>query len=71
MIEMNREKRSAHVQAKVFPSTLEKAKRRLGKVTTMSDYLFQLIERDIKSAEINDEVEQRIGSIAVQKQNIR
>ena len=68
---MTREKRSAHVQAKVFPSTLEKAKKRLGSVTTMSDYLFALIERDLHAAEAEAAVNQRIGSIAIQKQNIR
>lgn len=64
MISMSREKRTSLVQALVFPSTKEKVKERLASssVTSMSDYLFELIERDLAEAEIVQTVKQKIGS---------
>lgn len=63
MLAMTREKRSAHVQAKVFPSTRERLEKRISgsKVTSISDYLFELIERDLRDAENLQAVKQIIG----------
>ncbi len=61
---MTREKRSAHVQAKVFPSTRERLERHvkaMSNVRSMSDYLFELIERDLHQSETVETVKQKIG----------
>lgn len=63
MICVSREKRTAPVQALIFPSTKERVKELLAssKVTSMSDYLFELIERDLHDAEKVKVVKQKIG----------
>lgn len=62
---MSREKRSALLQAKVWPSTRERVKHRIAasgsKVTSVSDYLFELVERDLHQFEVVDVVKQKIG----------
>lgn len=61
---MTREKRSAHLQTKVFPSTRERLEKRLASsnVTSISDYLFELVERDLEQQEVVATVKQKIGS---------
>jgi hypothetical protein len=63
VIDMSREKRSAHLQAKVFPSTRERVKQRLAgsNIISVSDYLFELIERDLHEAETVAVVKQKLG----------
>lgn len=61
---MTREKRSAHLQAKVFPSTRERLVqhvKRNSKVRSISDYLFELIERDLLQHEVLEVVNQKIA----------
>lgn len=64
---MSREKRTANIQGLVFPSTKERMKQRVAElgagtnVTSMSDYLFLLVERDLLEAETVQTVKQRIG----------
>ena len=65
---MTREKRIANIQGLVFPSTKEKMKRRVRQigpnVTSISDYLFLLVEKDLRDAEHMDIVNQTIGGRA-------
>ena len=61
----HREKRSALLQAKVWPSTRERVRRRIAatgsKVTSVSDYLFELVERDLHQFEVVDVVKQKLS----------
>lgn len=62
---MTREKRSSRLQTHVFPSTRERLERVVaeqGNVISLSDYLFELVERELTVIEISKQkIGRRIG----------
>jgi len=58
---MTREKRDAWLQARVPASTKQRVARHVGKVISVSDYLYELVEKDLAQAEVMETVKQKLG----------